>query len=910
MSGRARALAAALLFVALAALASNAWHYYPFIADDSFISLRYAERLIEGHGLTWTAGEPVEGYTNLLWTLLCAALGAAGVDLVLASRILGLLGMGAAVAAVFWAVRPRHAREAAAAAVGMFGLALSGPAGAWAVGGLEQPLVAGLLAWALVASAPLLEPGPSPPPRKFVAPGLLLALLALARADGAALAGALCAGVALLRGPRRGGVKAALALALPTLVAVLGQLAFRRIYYHAWVPNTALAKVAFTPERLRTGGTYLLQAALPSAPLLALGALSIFARTPGPRQRQARLASLVALAWAAYVGLIGGDIFPAHRHWIPVLVGASMSAALGLCLWAESRPMRARPGLLVASGLVAAFGALQYRDRQNRRALSERWEYNGEVVGRLLRRAFGDREPLLAAATVGSLCYYAKLPSLDMYGLNDRHLARHRPEGFGTGFIGHELGDGAYALRRRPDLVIFTGPTGRLTPGSRGETEMFNAPEFAREYQMVHFRGTDPFEVVARVWVRRSGKVGVETAPSKVTVPGYLLSAPDTPLADLDNRGQIGLRLPEGGSARVDLSLPPGRWRLRAEADAGEALALSITSAAGPATAPPGAELAFPLDAVSESPTTDVPLRVEARATARAHVRRLVFERAPAEPGPPPLCDKPARHDRGARRRPGPPLVDATPTLAGLFARAGAAMNESRESLHAWSLTMAVLSLGAMGGWLLAPNLLSPAAMVAAYAALTLGTLGYLFVRIGGYERWADRVTASRVLLGILLYAAYAFEPRPAWWKVGVALLIITLDGVDGRLARRFGPTERGGVFDMESDAFFLITMCGVASAHLGVTPWVFVVGALRPLYVCAWAVLKHFVSPPSPNRKGPRRARTVHVAVVFALIVALAPLVPLGAKNAVVGVAVALICYSYAIDVAPLFRAPRLRPS
>lgn len=237
-------------------------------------------------------------------------------------------------------------------------------------------------------------------------------------------------------------------------------------------------------------------------------------------------------------------------------------------------------------------------------------------------------------------------------------------------------------------------------------------------------------------------------------------------------------------------------------------------------------------------------------------------------------------------------------------------MNESRESLHTWSLTMAVLSLGAMGGWLLAPNLLSPETMVAAYAALALGTLGYLFVRIGGYERWADRVTASRVLLGILLYAAYALEPRPAWWKVGVALLIITLDGVDGRLARRFGPTERGGVFDMESDAFFLITMCGIASAHLGVTPWVFVVGALRPLYVCAWAVLKQFISPPSPNRKGPQRARTVHVAVVFALIVALAPLVPLDAKNAVIGVAVALICYSYALDVAPLFRAPRLRPS
>ncbi|HVR20316.1 MAG TPA: hypothetical protein VMS65_11485, partial [Polyangiaceae bacterium] len=51
------------------ALLLHALHYYPFISDDALISLRYARRFAQGLGLTWTDGERVEGYTNLLWVL-------------------------------------------------------------------------------------------------------------------------------------------------------------------------------------------------------------------------------------------------------------------------------------------------------------------------------------------------------------------------------------------------------------------------------------------------------------------------------------------------------------------------------------------------------------------------------------------------------------------------------------------------------------------------------------------------------------------------------------------------------------------------------------------------------------------------------------------------------------------------
>ena len=54
-------LGAALALYALVVL-QNAW-----LCDDAFVSFRTADNLINGHGLTWNAGERVQAFTNPLW---------------------------------------------------------------------------------------------------------------------------------------------------------------------------------------------------------------------------------------------------------------------------------------------------------------------------------------------------------------------------------------------------------------------------------------------------------------------------------------------------------------------------------------------------------------------------------------------------------------------------------------------------------------------------------------------------------------------------------------------------------------------------------------------------------------------------------------------------------------------------
>src|SRR5215210_3105270 len=66
---------------------------YFCLIDDAMISMRYAWNLSHGSGLVWNPGEYVEGYTNLLMTLLMSlpTLVLDKVEAVLAIQIFGIV---------------------------------------------------------------------------------------------------------------------------------------------------------------------------------------------------------------------------------------------------------------------------------------------------------------------------------------------------------------------------------------------------------------------------------------------------------------------------------------------------------------------------------------------------------------------------------------------------------------------------------------------------------------------------------------------------------------------------------------------------------------------------------------------------------------------------------------------------
>jgi hypothetical protein len=114
-------------------------------------------------------------------------------------------------------------------------------------------------------------------------------------------------------------------------------------------------------------------------------------------------------------------------------------------------------------------------------------------------------DTLMAIHSAGAIPYYAGLPTIDMWGLTDHHIARAPAPTMGEGLAGHEKGDPAYVFGREPALYlpedkVFTLKAWPLTPDPG-----FPA-DFAERYQSISV----PLEGrVLNLWVRTGFLAGL-----------------------------------------------------------------------------------------------------------------------------------------------------------------------------------------------------------------------------------------------------------------------------------------------------------------------------------------------------------------------------------------------------------------
>lgn len=167
----------------------------------------------------------------------------------------------------------------------------------------------------------------------------------------------------------------------------------------------------------------------------------------------------------------------------------------------------------------------------------------------------------------------------------------------------------------------------------------------------------------------------------------------------------------------------------------------------------------------------------------------------------------------------------------------------------------------------------------------------------GPGPNWANVVTAVRLVLALGLWL---IGPAGGWLLVGVAAAGATLDLVDGPLARKSGRVSAFGArFDMETDAFLIVTLSVLVwrIGHAG--GWVMASGLLRYAFVAAgwrWPWMRADL-PPSVRRQA------VCVVQIVALIVALAPLVRPPLSSAIAALGLVILAWSFALDVAWLAR-------
>jgi len=502
--GTAIAVAAALAHISL--------YLAPF--EDAFITYRYAENLLAGHGLVYNPGEIVEGYSSFLWTIVLAGLKGLGVPIQLGSQFLSIL---AGLALVWLAVRLAHAtRQAAAGApvepnttdacAGLL-VAAQGTFAYYSGTGMETTLFASVLATAgLVLLAPT--------PRRAWTAGLLLGVATTIRPEGMGYAALVVVALAVHAADRRDAMRVAAGI----LAVFLPHEVWRWLHFGFPLPNTYYAKASPSSGLLRAGLGHAEAFLIGHGFVLAAVAAALqVVRAP---TRGARLAVAIVLGAIVNVIVVGGDTFAFFRFFLPALAfGAAAIAGVA----GRLGPRAGAAGLVVLAGLLFATDFFPTHSFLTHEAASERARVHDVaridadylVVGRLLR-ATNKPASLLAINAAGIVPYVSGLRTIDMLGLTDAHIA-HRDIDLGHGAIGHEKHDAAYVLERRPDLIVLGLPRlvrqGPLTqprlrallqrylPYLPGDAEMLAQPGFARWYEPVGIPADEARMVLA--FVRR-----------------------------------------------------------------------------------------------------------------------------------------------------------------------------------------------------------------------------------------------------------------------------------------------------------------------------------------------------------------------------------------------------------------------
>lgn len=488
------------------------YYYYPFLSDDSLISLRYAQRFINGKGLTWNDGHPVEGYSNLLWILIISLLGKFGMNLILAARILGIacsIGTFAVISSYFKAKNIK--KEYVFLAV--FLLVTTPCFTVWAIGGLEQPLYIFLLTLTLTEVSKIVNDRS----RTIYLLPLWLGLLAITRPDGFLFT--ILTTIFLLfvfKKNRKDLIKVTLVVLVPSLF-LLGQLIFRYNFYGELVPNTALVKVKVTLHHALRGGFYVFKAFFGTLLLSSLGLCYLFYLVYKKKNLFGFYLLLNVAAWTAYVVTVGGDIFPAFRHYYAVLIIFVFAIIFGLNEMQFSFKTKSSKTGFIVILLLNPFIQLLIPDNQN--AIDERWEFRGMKLGETLKTTF-PKNTIIAVTAAGCIPYSSELPTIDMLGLNDYYTPRHPPKNFGSGMLAHELGDANYVLGRNPDVIIYhMGAVPRFNVGD----QMKINPVFIDNYVEVLARQSNDEHIL---YFNKYGKnTGIIKTGNIIKIPAYLMSS-------------------------------------------------------------------------------------------------------------------------------------------------------------------------------------------------------------------------------------------------------------------------------------------------------------------------------------------------------------------------------------------------
>ena len=417
---------------------------YFLVADDAYISMRYAWNLVQGNGLVWNAGEYVEGYSNLLMTLLMALsiflfdkrIAPLAIQLIGVVCLLGNATLVMLIAKELLAEASANSRKLLG--ILAFGVALSYyPLNYWSLEGMETGLLTVLLsAGVFLAFINVRQPSS----QRQVLMSIVLGLAYLTRPDSSVVATLIILFVFLFGWREHASLKLAWRTMLTTasiyVVFPAVQFAFRWMYYGELWPNTYTLKLGGMPLLIRLqGGWGFVSPFLISVSLLlvvaCIGLLQKF-------DLRKLLLLMIGVGLVVYQIFVGGDSFIYWRILSPgvpflfILFSHEVFLIAGYITKSGSQSyLKYIPASMVCIMTMAALVIANYSFLPE---LTFARTPEGSVSFRIdVDKALALREITTEKATIGvnragTVPYYSERYAIDFLGKSDKYIARLSPD--------------------------------------------------------------------------------------------------------------------------------------------------------------------------------------------------------------------------------------------------------------------------------------------------------------------------------------------------------------------------------------------------------------------------------------------------------------------------------------------------
>jgi len=482
-----------LWVVAIIILLCHIGVYYRTMVDDAFITFRYSDNLARGFGPVYNPGERVEGITNFLWMALLTPPAAWGWNLFTTASVLGIICTF--VCLIILAIWSRSVIDYPNRIWVPFLFAGSAPIAVWTTGGLETPLFALLVLAGVIQGFREEDKN-----RSGWWSGILFAFAAMTRPEGVIF----WAGFVLFRivesvigkYPWKRSdwqrIFGFLVLAIPFTIG-------RWLYYGDIVPNTFFVKTGRGLRSILGGARYTLEFMLVfgGGSLIAISLLSLLDAVK--RRWMSYCLGLSAVFVFYVIFMSGADWMAFFRYYVPIIplmiipitkgfellrswvTEGRLTAGKTIPSWITDGTFLSIGALIILLGLMPTY-IVKARDVKRYGGFDD---YRGYLKAALYLKAHATPDALIAVQNAGTIPYLTRLPTLDMSGLADKHIARSPVKGSLK-----RRYDSDYVLSREPDYVevlthINLDVKDPKNPDP-GIHELIRLPEFQENYRTVH----------------------------------------------------------------------------------------------------------------------------------------------------------------------------------------------------------------------------------------------------------------------------------------------------------------------------------------------------------------------------------------------------------------------------------------